>query len=102
MKLDNKNTGHAQRIEIILCRFPNCHIIYPVGPDYYCSGHPSKTISSGALKFYIGFQKVTSEPLEYCSFVDPKGTSWRSPYQTQKNPDYIQIEIIKVNPLQRQ
>ena len=55
VKLANGNTGHAQGIGIILCRFPNCSIIYPVGPVYYCPGHPSKTISSGALKFYIGF-----------------------------------------------
>ena len=27
-------------------------------------------MSSGALKFYFGFQKVTSEPLEYCDFSD--------------------------------
>ena len=55
VKLDNGNTGHAQGIGIILCRFPNCSIIYPVGPVYYCPDYPSNTISSGALKFYIGF-----------------------------------------------
>ena len=55
VKLANGNTGHAQGIGIILCRFPNCAIIYPVGPVYYCTGHPSNTISSGALNFYIGF-----------------------------------------------
>ena len=63
VKLDNVNTGHAQVIGIILCRFPNCFIIYPVGPVYYCPGHHSKTISSRSLNFYIGFKKVTSEPL---------------------------------------
>ena len=57
MKLANGNTGHAQWIGIILCCFTNCSIIYPVGPVYYFTGHPSKTISSGALKFYIGFLK---------------------------------------------
>ena len=55
VKLANGNMGHAQKIGIILCCFPNCSIIYPVGPVYYCPGHPSNTISSGALKFYIGF-----------------------------------------------
>ena len=30
VKLDNGNTGHAQVIRIILCRFPNCSIIYPL------------------------------------------------------------------------
>ena len=63
VKLANGNTGHAQGIGIILCPFPNFSIIYTVGPVYYCPGHPSNTISSGALKFYIGFKKVTSEPL---------------------------------------
>ena len=55
VKLANVNTGHAQRIGIILCRFPNCSIIYPVGSVYYCPGHPSNTISSGALNFYVFF-----------------------------------------------
>ena len=35
VKLANGNTGHAQVIGIILCYFPNCLIIYPVGPVYY-------------------------------------------------------------------
>ena len=55
VKLANGNTGHAQVIGIILCRFPNFSIIYQVGPVYYFPGHPSNTISSSALKFYIGF-----------------------------------------------
>ena len=71
VKLDNGNTVHAQGIGIILCCFPNCLIIYPVGPVYFFPGHPSNNISSGALKFYIGFKKVTSEPIEHCDFVDP-------------------------------
>ena len=91
VKLANGNTGHAQGIGTILCRFLNCYIIHPVGPVYYCPGHPSNTISSGALKFYIGFKKVTSEPLGNCDFVDPQGRSWRSPYQTRNNLDYLQL-----------
>ena len=91
VKLANGNTGHAQGIGSILCRFTNCSIIYPVGPVYYCPDHPSNTISSGALKFYIGFKKVTSEPLEHCDFVDPQGRSWRSAYQTRNNLDYLQL-----------
>ena len=55
VKLSNGNTGHAQGIGTIFCRFHNCSIIYPVGPVYYFTGHPSNTISSGALKFYVGF-----------------------------------------------
>ena len=80
VKLDNGNTEHAQEIGIILYRFPKCLIIYPVGPVYYFPGRHSNTISSGALKFYIGIKNITSEPIEHCNFVDPQGRSWRSHY----------------------
>ena len=43
-KLDNGNKRNAQGIGIILCCFPNCSIIYPVGPVYYLPGHPYNTI----------------------------------------------------------
>ena len=55
LKLANGNIGHAQDIRIVLYCFPYCLILYLVGPVYYCPGHPSNTISSGALNFYIGF-----------------------------------------------
>ena len=71
-KQTNGNTGHAQGIGIVFCRLTNCYIIYPVVSVYYCTGQLSNTISSGALKFYVGFQKVTSETLEHCDFVDPQ------------------------------
>ena len=58
VKLANGNTGRSQVIAIIFCRFPNCSIIYPVGPVYYFPGHPYKTISSGALKFCVVFQRL--------------------------------------------
>ena len=92
VKLANVNMGHAQLIGIVLCRFTNCPIIYPVVPVYYCTGHPSNTISSGDLKFHLGFQNITSEHLEHCNCVDPQGISWRSPYQTGKTLDYLQIK----------
>ena len=98
VKLANGKTGHAQVIGIILCRFSNCSIIYPVGTVYYFTGHPSNIISSGDLKFNIGFKKVTSEPLEHCDFVDPQGRSWRSTYQTRNDLDYLQLLIVKINP----
>ena len=75
----NGNTGHAQEIGIILCRFNNCSIIYTMGPVDYCPGHPSKTISSGALEFYVGFQNFMSETLGHCEFAYPQGHSWISP-----------------------
>ena len=80
VKLANGNTLHDQVMGIILCRFSNRYIIYPVGPVYYFPGHTSNTISSGALRCYVGFKKVTSEPLEHCNFVYPQGLSWISPY----------------------
>ena len=64
----------------------------------YCTGHPSNTFSAVALKIYAGFKKVMSEPLEHCDFVDPQRFSWRSPYQTQNNLNYLQIQITNVNP----
>ena len=94
----NVSMGHDQVIGIILCFFPKWYIIYPVLPVYYCPGNPSNTISLGYLKCFVGFQKVTSEPLEHCDFFNPQGCYWRTTYQTRKNLDYIQIKISKVNP----
>ena len=98
VKLANRKMGHAQEIGIISCLFPKFSIICPVGPVYYCPGYTSNTISSGAPKLYVDFQKITYEPLEYCNFDDPQGRSWRSPCQTQKNIDYLQMKIVKVKP----
>ena len=89
IKLDNRNTGRAQWIGIVLCCFTNCPIICPVVPVCYFSDSPSNTISLGALKFYVGFQKVTSKPIEYCDFISTQGCSWILPYQTQNNLDCI-------------
>ena len=55
VKFSNLNMVHVQGIWIILCYFTNYTIIYPVGPVYYLPGHPSNTISLGALKYYVGF-----------------------------------------------
>ena len=98
VKLANINTGHAQGIGIILFHFTNCSIIYPVVPVYYCPCYPFNTVSSGDLKVYSGFQKVASESLEHCDFVDLQGSSWRSPYQTHNNLNNLQIDIVKVSP----
>ena len=96
--LADGNIENAQAIRIILSCFPYCIIIYPVGPDYCCLGHPYKTISLGVLKFYADFQKVASEPLENCNFGDLQGCYWRSPHLTQNNLEYLQIKKFKVNP----
>ena len=80
VKLDNENMGHAQGIGIILCHFTNFTFVYSLGPVYYCPGQTYNTISPKSLTFYVGFQKVTFEPLEPCDFIDPQGRSWRSHY----------------------
>ena len=54
VKLTDGNMGHNQIIGIILCHFSYCPIIHPTGPVYYYPFNPYNTISSGALKFYIG------------------------------------------------
>ena len=91
MKLANRNTGHTQIIDITLCCFTNYNIIYPMEPVYYCPVHTSKTISLGDLKFYVGFQNITSETIEHCVFVDPQCNYWRLPYQDQNSLGYLQI-----------
>ena len=95
VELAKVNMGHSQEIGIILFRFPNCPIIYPVGPVYYFPGQTSNTISLGDLKCYVCFKNVTYEPLEYCGFVDPQGRYWGPPYQTQNNVYYLQIKNFK-------
>ena len=97
MKSDNGNTGHAQGIGIILCCFPKCPIIYPVVKVYYCPGHPTNTTLLGECKCYVGSQKFTSGSLEHCGFMYLQGHFWRSPYETQNNLCYLQIENFKVN-----
>ena len=97
--LDDGNMVHARVIEIIFCIFLTYPIIYQLGTVYYCTNHPSNTISSLTLKCYVGFQKVTSEPLEHSDFVYHQGHTCIPPYKNRQNLDYLQIEIIKVNPL---
>ena len=53
---------------VFLCHSPNHPIKYPAGQIYCFPGHPYNTISLGDLKFYVDFQKVTSEPLEHFFF----------------------------------
>ena len=74
LKLANGNMVHAQVIGIILCHFTKFLNIYLMVPVYYCPGHPSNAISSCDLKFYLGFQNVTSENLEHCDFVYPQNS----------------------------
>ena len=40
VKFYGVNKGYVQVIGIILCQFPHCPIIYPVGPVYHYIGHP--------------------------------------------------------------
>ena len=47
---------------------------------------------------FYWFLNVASEPLEHCNLLYPSGCSWVSPYQTHKNLDYLQLEIVNINP----
>ena len=58
VEFSDVNKGHDQVTEIILCRFPNCTIIYPVGPVYCCPGHASNTIPYSYLKGFVLFQML--------------------------------------------
>ena len=60
--------GHAQGIGIVLCYLPNRPIMYLVGPVYSFTVQLSNTTSMGNLKFYLGSQKVMSEPLKNYAF----------------------------------
>ena len=73
-----------------------------MGQVYYFPGHPLNTISSGALNVCVVLKIVVSEPLENFDFVDPHGHSWKLPYQTQNNLDYLQIDIFLIQPSKRQ
>ena len=68
-----------------------------MGPDHYFPGQHSNTIPSGTLKFYVGFQKVTYEPLENWDFFGPQYFYWRSPYQTQKIYTILKYKFVKFN-----
>ena len=72
MTLANEHMGNYQVIRVISYHFPNFPIIYLAGIFYYCIGHPSSTILLVSIKFYAGFQNITSEPLEFVYFVDPQ------------------------------
>ena len=94
VKLANGNMTHAQVICIILLCFINLHIIYPVGPVYYSTSHPFNTISLGAFKYYVCL-KILSEPLGRCDCGYMQDYYWKSPYRTQNNLDYLQLDIPK-------
>ena len=64
----------------------------------YFPDQPSNTISLGTLKICVGSKNVTSKSIEHCDFFDTQGRSWRSPYQTHNNIDYIQLKIVNINP----
>ena len=72
-----------------------------MGTVYYCPFHSSDTILLGALKCFVWFHRVTSEPSQYYYFVDLKRQSWRYEYLKQNNLEYLYIEFVKVDPHKR-
>ena len=87
VKLTNGIMGHAQVTEIILCSFNNCSIIYPVVPVYYFIGDPSNNISLCTLKWYVGFQKDTPEPLEFSYPVISRSATWMNRFRLYPTND---------------
>ena len=69
VELANRNTVYSQLFGVALCNFTNCSIIYIVVTVYCCPGQPYNTTSLGSPKFYIGFLKFASEPLEHCDYL---------------------------------
>ena len=87
VKLANRSTLHTQGTGIILCRFTNCPIIYTVGPVYYFPDHHFNTISSGVLKYYVAFQKVTSKPIGNLGPIISQSTTWMAGFRFYPNSD---------------
>ena len=58
VELATGNTGNDQGIGFVVCSFPNCYIIYPVGPVNYFPGLLSNTISSVALNFILDSKRL--------------------------------------------
>ena len=69
LKLANGNTGHAQGIEVILCRFPKCSIIYPVVPVYYCPGHLTTPYHKVLSNFMLVFKRLRLNLLNILNFL---------------------------------
>ena len=76
VKFSNGNMGYDQGIGIILCPFPNCPIIYLVGPLYYFPVCLLNSISLGDLKFYVGFWQETGESVEQVVPYESTGLIW--------------------------
>ena len=73
VKLANLNTVHSQVIGIVVCCFPNGSTIYLVVTVYYFPGHPSNTISSGALKtFMLAFKRLSLNLLNIVNLLTLK------------------------------
>ena len=46
----------------------------------------------------LDFKMLCLNLIEQYDFVEPQGFSWRSPYTSQNNFDYLKIEVVKLNP----
>ena len=87
MWLANGNMGHAQVIGIILCSFPNCPIIYPVGTVYYFQitlPTPFHRVPSNVM---LVFKKFTSEPLEHSCPIFSRITTWMTGFRFYSTSD---------------
>ena len=98
MEPANGYTVHAQGIGIILCHFPNCFIICTVLPVYYCTYHPFNTISSGALKFHVGFKKFLLNLLNIVTLSTLKVVLGDQPTRLKTILTIFKCKLVKINP----
>ena len=69
VKLYNRNTGHTQRIGVILCCFPNYSLIYPVVPVFIVQvtlPTPSHQVPSN---FMLAFKRLNLKLLNIVNFL---------------------------------
>ena len=95
VKLYNRNTGNTQLIGVILYLFPKFSILYPVGPVYYCPGHPYNIISSGALHFYVGFKRFRLKLLNILTLLNLKVIIGYQPTRLKKIFTILKYKLSK-------
>ena len=97
VKLSYKSTGHAQGIGIILCHFPNCTIIYSMGPVYYCPVQPSNILSLGTLKYMLNFKRLQLNLVNVLTLFTFKVVLGDHPTRLKTIQTILKSKFVKVN-----
>ena len=69
-----------------------------MGPVYYCPGHPSNTISSGALKFMLVFKRLRMKLLNIVTLFTLKVVLGYHINRIKTILTIFKSKISKVNP----